>query len=225
MPLIFKLANNLTINNKIYEINIPHEGNINLTSIHNFFMSHGINQEVIYQTIFSINSEQIKDPIKIYSIDPNNIYIILMDDQQNNQQIYELFLTIGTPKMDDEICQPITQKEPIKLSSEIINKINKETLILFTDPDFINILSIYKRKPELFNILSNYIQNNNISESFLVNKDIDELTNDEQKYYTDLSLNILDLNLGVSQNIILDKLIKYSGNLNLTIRSIINDSV
>ena len=85
-------------------------------------------------------------------------------------------------------------------------------------------MSIYKRKPELFNLLSNYIQNNDIiTESLIDPTEIDDLSYEEQSYYTNLSLKIMNLNLGVSQNVILDKLIKYSGHLNLTIRSIIND--
>lgn len=216
MPLIFKLVNNS------YEFNIQHEGDINLESIHNFFITNGINKEYLDQTTFIINSELISDPTKIYSINLNEIYIILVNNQQNSQEMQQLIISMEKQKMNEEIFQPITQNDEIKVSPEIINKLNEETLLLFTDPDFINILSIYKRKPELFNILSNYIQSTSIVESLVVDNDND-LSSEELNYYSNLTLKILNLNLGVSKDLIMNKLIKYSGHLNLTIRAIINE--
>jgi hypothetical protein len=173
--------------------------------------------------------------LPIPGIEIQTIFVFVFD-QQIKQKLQVIFTTYGTqildesnkdstPTIDDEISQPLTQTNtPTVLTQEIINKINEQTLLLCSDPDFINLLSIYKRKPELFNLLSNYIQNNEIiTESLIPSKDIDDLSYEEQCYYTSLSLKIMNLNLGVSQNVILDKLIKYSGHLNLTIRSIIND--
>ena len=104
---------------------------------------------------------------------------------------------------------------------------NENTLLLFSDPDFINLINIYKRKPELFNLLSNYIQNNDIAiESLLSisNKKFDQLSNEDKLYYTDLSVKITNFGFKIPQETIIDRLIKYSGHLNLTIRSFFNEN-
>jgi hypothetical protein len=115
---------------------------------------------------------------------------------------------------------------PSLLVPELINKINVKTLELFSDPDFKNLMRIYINKPELFNYLSQYIQTGNIiEESLTQDVTLDTLTLDEQEYYSSLLKQIKDLNLGISDEIIMLKLIKYSGHLNLTVRSILYDSV
>ena len=101
---------------------------------------------------------------------------------------------------------------------------NEQTLILFSDPDFIILLNIYRKKPELFNLLSNYIQNNDIIIDSLINdKTLDQISDQEIEYYTNLSIKIMEIGINIPQNIIIEKLIKFSGHLNLTIRSIFNE--
>lgn len=233
MPLIFKLVG-FVINNKYYKIRDSYEGNINLIAIHNLFISWGLTSEEVKQIKFIIDSEQIVNPNKLYLITPNEEHtiFIFVFNQEIRQKLQLIFTKHGTQSVEDtiidsEISQPITQSDsdtiPM-LTPEIINKTNEQTLLLFSDPDFINLISIYKRKPELFNILSSYIQNNDMNnESLIITKDLNELSVEEQTYYTSLCSNIMNLNFGVSQNIIMNKLLKYSGHLNLTIRSIMND--
>jgi hypothetical protein len=241
MPLTFKLVG-FVINKKYYEIRDSYEGNITLLAIHNLFILQGVSQEDIHQIKFIINSEQITDLHKLYPITSNEVHTIFVFvfDQELRKKLQDIFTTNGTQilsdsekpsdfKIDEEISQPLTQIEPNPipvLTFEIINKMNEQTLLLFSDPDFISLLSIYKRKPELFNLLSNYIQTNDIiTESLLNNKklDLDNFSHEVQSYYTNLCSKIMNLNFGISSDVIINKLIKYSGHLNLTIRSIIND--
>jgi hypothetical protein len=229
MPLNFKLVG-FIINKKYYEIKYVFEGNINLSIIHKIFIVWGLTQDEVDQIKFIIDSEQINDPTKLYPINHdeiNTIYIFIFN-QVIKQKLQLIFIDHGVPvaNSDEQHNEPITQVEsdplPI-LTPDIINKMNEETLILFSDPDFINILSIYKRKPELFNLLSNYIQVSEIKTDLLLpEKKIEELTSEEKTYYTEMSLKIMNLNLSVSQEEIIMKLIKYSGHLNLTIRSLFN---
>ena len=67
MPISFKLVG-LTINKKQYEIRDSYEGNINLLIINALFTSWGLFQDEVESIKFIIDSEQIKDPEKIYKI-------------------------------------------------------------------------------------------------------------------------------------------------------------
>ncbi len=130
---------------------------------------------------------------------------------------------------DPEICKPITTKQPDtipQLTSDLIEVMNVKSVSLFSDPDFRNLVGIYMRKPELFGTLSQYIQNGNvIEESLIPVKTIDQLTPEELEHYNGLADKLKHLELGVSNEVIINKLIKFSGHLNLTVRSILCDSV
>lgn len=128
---------------------------------------------------------------------------------------------------DSEITKPITIKEPEpapKLTDEIIDMMNVKSVSLFSDPDFRNLISVYLRRPELFGTLAQYVQNGNIIEESLIPvKSIDELTDEELAHYKSLADKINHLELGVTNDIIINYLIKFSGHLNLTVRSLICD--
>lgn len=126
---------------------------------------------------------------------------------------------------DPDICKPITQKEldPIQqLSPNLIDIMNVKSVSLFSDPDFKNLISIYMRKPELFTTLSQYIQSGNvIEESLIPPKTIDQLTSDELEHYQHLADKLKYLELGVTNEVLINRLISFSGHLNLTVRSIL----
>jgi len=231
MPLSFKLVG-FTINKKYYEIKDSYHGDINLSIIHDLFMSWDLSKEEVDEIKFIIDSEQIKDPTKSYYISPDEIYniFIFVFNQDIREKLQEIFIINGselsTKDEDTETEIDNDTEQPI-LTIDIIKEMNEETILLFSDPDFINLINIYKRKPELFNLLSNYIQNNDIAiESLLsiTNKSFDELSEEDKIYYTNLSIKIMDIGLKISQETIIDRLIKYSGHLNLTIRSFFNES-
>lgn len=230
MPLSFKLVG-FTINTKYYEIRDSFEGDINLTIIHDLFISWNLSKEEVQEIKFIIDSEQIKNPEKSYYIGPNEVcYIfIFVFNQEIRNKLQEIFITHGSEissESDKENDSDIEEEFPI-LTYEIIKEMNENTLLLFSDPDFINLINIYKRKPELFNLLSNYIQNNDIAiESLLSisNKKFDQLSNEDKIYYTDLSVKIRNFGFKIPQETIIDRLIKYSGHLNLTIRSFFNEN-
>jgi hypothetical protein len=235
MPLSFKLVG-FIINKKSFEIKDLYQGNINLDNIHTLFTTWGLTFEEVQEVKFIIDSEQIKDPSKLYYIDQEEIHniFVFVFNQEIRQKLQTIFITYGTEilinnedcESDDEINQPITQleiKQPI-MTREIIDSMNEQTLLLFSDPDFITLLNIYIKKPELFNLLSNYIQNNEmIMESLISDKNFDQISDQEKEYYTNLSIKIINIGFNIPENIIINKLIKFSGHLNLTIRSILHE--
>lgn len=248
MPITYKLVG-FTIAS-IYDSYI---GPISLSNINSIFNSFGLTDYELNQIKFIIDSEQMIDIDKVYNIDENItfVYVYVFIDGIK-EKLENIFITHGEKeetisaetelgptnyenefmldenklqetleKIDEELNEPITQEEiepPSLLTKDIIGKINENTLLLLSDPDFIVLLKIYKNKPHLFNLLSNYIQNNEISPQILE----DTIVYSEQEYI-ELSLKIMELGLGFTQEIIIETLIKYSGHLNLTIRDLLSN--
>ena len=248
MPITYKLVG-FTIAS-IYDSYI---GPISLSNINSIFNSFGLTDYELNQIKFIIDSEQMIDIDKVYNIDENItfVYVYVFIDGIK-EKLENIFITHGEKeetisaetelgptnyenefmldenklqetleKIDEELNEPITQEEiepPSLLTKDIIGKINENTLLLLSDPDFIVLLKIYKNKPYLFNLLSNYIQNNEISPQILE----DTIVYSEQEYI-ELSLKIMELGLGFTQEIIIETLIKYSGHLNLTIRDLLSN--
>lgn len=236
MPLSFKLVG-FIINKKYCEIRDLYEGNINLLAIQNLFILWGLTQEEVNEIKFTIDSEQIKDPNKLYLITPNENHTIFVFvfNQEIRNKLQTIFDSNGTEILsdeedeDEELSEPITQDEdeaiPV-LTPEIINQMNYSTVELFNDPDFRSLLSIYKRRPELFNVLSKYIQKGEIvSESLMPEINSSELSEETISSYLELSRQIMDLNLEIPQDTIMKNLIKYSGHLNLTLRSLLYETI
>ena len=130
---------------------------------------------------------------------------------------------------DPEICQPLTQIAkpdliPI-LTPEIITNINIKTVSLFADPDFKSLINIYIRRPELFSTLAKYVQHGNVIEESLESiKTQEMLTETELEHYVQLCEQIKKIGINAPDNVIIAKLLKYSGHLNLTVRSLLCDS-
>jgi hypothetical protein len=201
MTILFKL---IGTNDKEYILKYDVEGLISYNEFNELFNYWGLTPEQSMDLKF---------------INPSNIIIFSNDD---NEQIYihsiqylehlkNLF-----DKLYTNTIQPIINK-PTDFTKDIINIINDKTLQLFEDDDFKKLLYIYINKPELFNMFSKYIQNGNIINQEIFNNIDDE----DEEYYNNLTNIIIQLGLNISQDIILDTLIKCKGHLNLTLRTLL----
>jgi hypothetical protein len=152
----------------------------------------------------------------------HNITSTISTNQENNNVI-----TCAQPtNHDKELCTPITQvinSDPIPiLTPEIIESMNIKSINLFSDPDFKNLVSIFIRKPELFSVMAKYVQNGNvIQESLGLIQSVEMLSDDILSKYKMLCIEIKNLGINVSDEVIIERLIKYSGHLNLTVRSLL----
>ena len=220
MSLILKLI--CTSNN--IEINEIFTGIINLKILHELLISWDFVQEEINNIKFFIDTEEITNPDMNFIIteDNNKIINILAQDININNKLEIILKKYKNNNLN-------TLNENILDSDEIINNndssdkyiedINNKTILLFDDPDFKNLLNIYIKKPELYNILYQYIQNvdfvnKNNNNDLIISIDQEQLSN-----YNNLADKLLFL--GFSKNIIIKKLIEYKGHLNLTIRSLL----
>ncbi len=128
---------------------------------------------------------------------------------------------------DPEICTPITQvvkPDPVPvLTQEVIDTMNVKSVSLFADEDFKHLISIYMRKPDLFSVLAKYVQNGNVIEESLGPVQTPDMLDDGVlANYKKLCQEIKNLGITTySDEVIMEKLIKYSGHLNLTVRALL----
>jgi len=247
MPLVLKLVG-FSQDNKSYQIKDKFTGPFNLKLLHELFIHWNLTTDDIDKIKFITDSEQIKNPDKTFEIkeDEERLIFVFTSDRDVRTKLLNIFSSQGTevnkdfkldespkPTMrlenaDPEICKPLTQKklDPIQqLTPDIIDLMNVKSVSLFSDPDFKNLISIYLRKPELFSTLSQYIQSGNvIEESLIPQKTIDQLSSDELQDYQQLADKLKHLELGVSKEVLINRLIFFSGHLNLTVRSILCES-
>jgi hypothetical protein len=247
MPIVLKLVG-FTQDHKSYQIKDKFTGPINLRLLHELFIHWNLTTDDIEKIKFITDSEQIKNPDKTFEIkeDEERLIFVFTSDKDVRNKLLNIFSSQGTeiskdfkldesPKptlrlenVDPEICKPLTQKKLDtiqQLTPDIIELMNVKSVSLFSDPDFKNLVSIYLRKPELFSILSQYVQSGNvIEESFIPPKTIDQLTSEEVEHYQQLADKLKHLELNVSNEVLINRLIYFSGHLNLTVRSILCES-
>ena len=212
MPIIIKflIKHNIPIN----DINLNFKGDLSLRLLYESFINLGINQDNIQDIRFIMNNIQLKVLDEKYNIKPTD------------QQV--IYLICINPNIKDKLIS-IFNKEPIKkdpesvMTNSIIDNQNKITMKLFNDPDFRTLLKIYQSKPELFNILLQYTQSGDIVNENKEVKKISELTQEEITKYNELLNQIKLLKINISDEEIINNLIKYNGHLNLALRSMLTN--
>ena len=147
------------------------------------------------------------------------------DSDSDNNESNDI--DIDSDSEEESINKPLVISDIVidtipQLSPEIIDTMNKKSVLLFSDPDFKSLVSIYTRKPELFGVFSKYIQSGTIIEDSKSESSI--ISEDESIHYNELAEKLSYLELPVSKEILINTLIKFSGHLNLTVRSILQDS-
>jgi len=245
MPLILKLVG-YYVDNKHYEIKYPFSGFVNANLLHELFKVRGISEDNINQIKLITESEFMHNLDKCYPVNDvegrvififtsntvlrQQLYDIFIKEDLTNSQTLEIQQNIPEIKPEPEICQPLTQIInpdiiPI-LTPEIINNINIKTVSLFYDPDFKKLIDIYIRRPELFSTLAKYVQHGTvIEESLEPVKTIEMLSETELQQYIFLCDQIKNLGINLPDNVIIAKLLKFSGHLNLTVRSLLCESI
>lgn len=253
MPIIFKLVNNEKNYIEIRDSFVGTlELNMIISLFNGWSLSHDEISK-IKVIVDTLNLDHTKK-IPISHADEKTVYLFTVDPSVRTKLYYSFMQALGGPEKDSissvskpepvhtecnsgvesstDITKPITQndkklfhKNELKLTPDIIDTMNVKSVSLFIDPDFRNLISIYLRRPELFTTLALYTQNGNIVNEEIVTKTIDNLTDDELVYYRSLADKINHLELGVTNDVIISKLIRFNGHLNLTVRSILMDLV
>ena len=172
---------------------------------------------------FITDAETMKEEKK-YSLNPSEprlIYVLSLDEELKAriQKIFEEKGCIqekrrGTGKartVNQNLSKPIPLDE-VKINDKIIHESNQETLKLFKEKDFIELLRIYKFNPQMFKTFSSYISSGDVvfsDERFSIT---------EKANYDSLLIEIKNLGVDLDDSIIMSALNKFNGHLNLTLR-------
>lgn len=250
MPIKFKLVGQTT-NKKYYEITDDFAGPVNLTLLQDLFKFHGVSSEDIEKIRFITDSEQIKNSEKSYTVKPDEdrgIFVFTSEVDIRNK-LQDIFMKNGkevdvqqqkSPQQTTsqhvaqpgaqqvaqqvEQFQPLTIKESVEpvMTPEIIDTMNKKTVALFSQPDFKTLLNIFLTNPGVIRDFSKYVQHCDIVTN---SKEAtwDELPTEKQTEYNTLADKLEEFNLGKPRELLLSRLVKYSGHLNLTLRSILSE--
>lgn len=246
MPIKFKLVGQTT-NKKYYEITDDFAGPINLNLLQDLFKFHGVSADDIEKIRFITDSEQIKNSEKSYMVKPDEdrgIFVFTSEIDIRNK-LQDIFMKNGKEvdvvqqqKSPQPVAQPgaqqhmqqveqfqqLTIKESVEpiMTPEIIDTMNKKTVALFSQPDFKILLNIFLTNPGVIRDFSKYVQHCDIVSNSQDNS-WDELSAEKQTEYNTLADKLEEFNLGKSRELLLARLVKYSGHLNLTLRSILSE--
>jgi len=230
MPLIFNLVAKTFEPIKKIVLSLSDEIIFTRNDLLVYFNNLNLSIDDVQTLTFIFNNKEIKDTITVRMTDKDIVIIyVLTNNFIIKDKLINLFNSKGcdininhpnpqiTSIEEPKDSKPIISKDSKSvISKDIINNQNKLTLKLFCDPDFRSLIKIYLSRPELFNILLQYTQSGDIipinNNNSLSREEITELLNEIKK-----------LNLNISDDIIINKLIKCNGHLNLTLRALLCD--
>lgn len=211
----------------LIHINKP---NIEIFDIFNYLMEKGLSFNEISKIMFVHKGKNITndkhekysgtedDPLVLHIftnigyIKDEIIKCIYSSENEHFESSKNELMTTDDSDDSEEVSEEVSQEE--------MNKNNLKIIELFSDKDFTYLLNIFFNKPELINKLSSYIINGNIS------FEIKEINKDDFKYqneYKDLLELLNKINIYIDNEIEgMSILQHFEGNLNLTMRYIIN---
>ena len=222
MPVLFRLVGIQVENDTKSEIlcNFASKDTINLSDIVSIFEGFGLNVDT-EKIRFITDSETVKQG-SIYNISSDStrvIYIFCMNSELK-VDLLKIFNDHGTAKekemevdADTEITKPIPEEE-IKISEDIIEASNVETIKLFQDKDFLTLMEIYNRNAEVFKTFACYISSGTV----LMNS----LEKSDDEFLVELN-EIKKLNTGKSDEEIQSALQMFNGHLNLSLRYLLTN--
>jgi len=229
MPLIFKPV--AATGDKKYQIKKDTVGDIKLEDILCIFEIFGLTKEDLPNVKFVANSETIKNNDKVYKIDENetlNIFVFspVKEIREKLENIFikhntnlEIEKKINKPNIDVDtfIQQNIdTPEEDVTptLDDETVKRINENSVKLFQDEDFKNLVRIYYSNQDIMKTFLN----------FIVHGDIVKLnipTNDLNKSYENEIMMLQSLGIKESNEEIIKYLNMFNGHVNLTLRALL----
>jgi hypothetical protein len=209
----------------IEPIQIEKEDDLSLEDFYKDMESQGVNIPR-GNLIFLTDNERVKDPEKKYGKD--NTVLIYSDVQQYRDELKRVFVSKNSDTEKPQIVQntltPIEEekyeyKDELHKLKEIDIEKNKEVLEILNNPDFINLLRIYKTKPEMLSYLYQYVQ----SSSIINVVDLDKVELKEHNYNVDeVDTMLKKYNLNINKEVIEKLLFHFKGNINLTFKYIIS---
>ena len=194
---------------------------ITILDIFTYLMEHNLLFNEISKIMFINKGNNITNDTlaTYYGTDENPliIHIFINDIDIKNEILREIF---NDSPID--INQMDSNDKEIKISQEDINKNNSDIIKLFSDKDFTFLLNICLNRPELFNTVSSYIINGNITNEIININDDDFKYKDEFEQLLEL-LKQLNINVENEKELKIKSIIQhFNGHLNLSLRYILH---
>jgi hypothetical protein len=241
MPITFKFICK-DENDKMYQIyHENYSGSFTLNDLHSKFACLNISKyDIMANVIFFVqnNDTNVKieenDIINVFDSENKIVYLHTKNNDIKNV-LFMFFRKMGEEiKNNQHKSSSNPNKETIPINKPLqenkveslvdtneITALNKKSIEILSDPDFVTALKIFHKKPHIYNSLAQYVQSGNVHSNLLSNKTINDLTVDELNNYKQLALSIKDL--GFTEDVIINALIVYNGRLNLAVRAIITN--
>lgn len=238
MSIIFELINH-NIPDKNLQIKENYTGDINMDMIKGVFEAWGIDKDEIVDIRFIVRHSEgttfigDDDSIKINDNDVINV-IVFCNNIDIKTKLIKIFFKNNIIISDDKECKDSksdtssdydSDKDSVHsdndFTDEDINSINTQSIKLFENPNFIQLVKIYYTEPDLFKQFSAYVQNGTVVSEFFKNDD--DISDDKMKEYKEIANNIVLLGTGIDDDIILNRVIKFRGHMNLTLRSLLTE--
>lgn len=208
---------------------------INLKTIYLEFINKKMNISDIKKIKFIHLGKRIDDmEINLRGEKDSNVYIFInKEDVDVKRELFEkVFTMIPSSEYNNHLKLNISTKlenlplddyeEVIeKPSNEQIKTINKKIIENFENKDFLQILKICYKNPELLNMVKSYISHGNVKNEIDFSKDYQ---NNYDTYLEELSfikLILIKFNIDISDENIIKILNQFNGHLNLSIRYIL----
>lgn len=215
MTIIYKLVgtvnNGSKCKNEIEDKDFD-KSTIQLSDVSNFFNKLGLEDCQNVKIIIDIEKE-LMIPDKEYSIesDKNRLIYIFSMDPEVKKKLISIF-TKEISNIESKVLEKPLPFSEVKINDNIIQKSNTETVELFKDDDFLRLLYVYKNNPNMFKIFSSYITSGNV----IINKE--KFSDSEKTDFSEELEVIKKLDIGVSDDNILETLKRFNGHLNLSLR-------
>ena len=181
-----------------------------------------INKDIIK---FICGAETIKDDDEIYNVEDKKVIYIFTSDEFSKEVLCKVFVEYGKDlsnnKKESKINEALEkelEEDHILEEKDMIN-INEELINDFKDKDFVFLLGILNRRPDLFDKLYQYLSLGDIFDK----DEFVKYTYEESEFSFCKELDsLLNLNLEVSENDLKKVLMYFKGHLNLSLRYIIS---
>lgn len=232
MPITYKLVgiSKEQVNNEMKHIDWKDDDNsININTVIEFFKSKGCDSGTEY--IKFITDSQTMVPEKNYEVskDKDRLIYVFTQNQEVRSKLISVFNQYGylvekktqsqpVQQQTDKQSEPLTTKpipeDKIKIDDDIILESNKETVRLFGESDFKTLLRIYINNPDMFKTFASYVSSGTVISTAFVKPE-------EEQDYSEQKNAIMELNLGVDEELIDKALIRFNGHINLSLRFIL----
>lgn len=189
---------------------------------------------------FITNTEQMKDLEKKYelkfnkkNLQVNEVFVFSSDTLIRNafKKIVEIYgekiekntenknevtnINNDIDKFENKLYEEELNEDDHVLSEKELEEQNNNLLQTFEDEDFKKLLEIYINKPELFNMLYQYVDNGNIINDFDCTNEVENF-----KYEKEYSF-INDFSFNFNEKIIKNTLNNFDGHIGLSLRYLI----